>query len=254
MHLARTDVPLALHDLHRCLAVDAPASIVVSTGDEEVGPYPGDDFPVRRLSYWPEQLLIDVLTGAGFEVTRVDHPTRPPLDRISVEVTRGRTLADTVGPDMRLLVCGLNPSVWSADVGVGFARPGNRFWPAALDAGIVSVDRDPVHALRRHGVGLTDLVKRATPRADGLTRDEYRDGLARIDRLATWLSPRAICFVGLAGWRAATDRNATAGIQERTIGDRPVYVMPSTSGVNASSSRADLATHLAAAAALADAN
>ncbi len=81
---------------------------------------------------------------------------------------------------MRLLVCGLNPSVYSADAGRGFARPGNRYWPAALAAGIVSRDRDTRHALLHHGVGMTDLVKRATPRADELTIDEYRDGVERV--------------------------------------------------------------------------
>ena len=65
---------------------------------------------------------------------------------------------------MRLLVCGLNPSIYSADAGVGYARPGNRFWPAAIAAGLVTEDRDPRHALSHHGVGITDLVKRATGR------------------------------------------------------------------------------------------
>ena len=60
-----------------------------------------------------------------------------------MQATRARSLPDTVGPGMRLLVCGLNPSVYSADAGIGFARPGNRFWPAAIAAGIVTVDRDP---------------------------------------------------------------------------------------------------------------
>ena len=59
------------------------------------------------------------------------------------------TLADSVGPGMRLLVCGINPSPFSADVGVGYGRPGNRFWPAAVAAGVAPVDRDPVAALAR---------------------------------------------------------------------------------------------------------
>lgn len=146
---------------------------------------------------------------------------------------------------MRLLVCGLNPSVRAADAGVGFVTPGNRFWRAALAAGIVTRDREPRHALIAHGVGMTDLVKRATPRADALTSDEYRAGLERLDRLCEWLAPRAVCLVGLAGWRAAVDRKATAGWQERSLGGRPVYVMPSTSGLNAASSLGELTDHLA---------
>ena len=49
---------------------------------------------------------------------------------------------------------------------------------------------------------MTDLVKRATPRADALTRAEYRAGVERLDRLCAWLEPDAVCMVGLAGWRS----------------------------------------------------
>jgi TDG/mug DNA glycosylase family protein len=248
VHLARQQMPMAWHDLHRALAVDAIAEIVVFAGDTDHGAFPDDDFPGRRFSAWPAQLLTDVVEGAGFSI---DEHRRVQRDDLEIEhdllVTRQRTLADTVGPGMRLLVCGLNPSLYAADAGAGFARPGNRFWPAAIAAELVSRANDPVHALTAHGVGMTDLVKRASPRADDLTAAEYGHGLARIDRLAAWLAPRAICFVGLAGWRAAVDRKATTGVQDRTLGGRPVYVMPNTSGVNASSSLADLTAHLRAA-------
>jgi TDG/mug DNA glycosylase family protein len=154
---------------------------------------------------------------------------------------------------MRLLVCGLNPSVYSADAGTPFARPGNRFWPAALGAGLVQRDRDPIDALATSGIGLTDLAKRATRTAAELDDDEYRKGLARVERLVRWLQPRAVCFVGLAGWRAVVDRRATAGLQPQPLGERPVYLMPSTSGLNGRSSLTDLIAHLRAAASLADA-
>jgi TDG/mug DNA glycosylase family protein len=151
---------------------------------------------------------------------------------------------------MRLLVCGLNPSLYAADAGVGYARPGNRFWPAALAAGIASVDRDPWHALRHHGTGFTDLVKRATVAAAELDGDEYRHGLARLAHLCTLLRPAAIAFCGLTGWRAATgERGAVAGWQQRPVGPTPAYVLPNPSGLNAHTSAADLATHLTRAAA-----
>jgi TDG/mug DNA glycosylase family protein len=180
-------------------------------------------------------------------------PPAPSSDVLSVSARRSRTLADTVGPDMRLLVCGLNPSLYAADAGVAFARPGNRFWPAARAASLVTADRDPDHALRRHGIGLTDLVKRATVTASELTAAEYRSGLERVEHLIRWLRPATVCFVGLAGWRAAVDRAAQAGIQPGGLGGVPVYVMPSTSGLNARSSLEDLTGHLRAAARLADA-
>lgn len=186
------------------------------------------------------QQRLDLLEGAGFE------PRGPTGEQVETE--RVRSLADTVGPDLTLLICGLNPSPASADDGVGFARPGNRFWPAALAAGLVSVDRDAQHALEHHHLGMTDLVKRTTRRADELTRAEYIHGLGRLERLAGWLEPSAICFVGLAGWRAAADRKAGAGWQDQTLGGRPVYLMPSTSGLNAHSRLDDLTAHLEAAA------
>ncbi|MGI9599129.1 MAG: mismatch-specific DNA-glycosylase, partial [Acidimicrobiales bacterium] len=143
------------------------------------------------------------------------------------------------------------PSIYSADIGIGFGRPGNRFWPAALDAGLVDRDRDPRRALTDNGIGMTDLVKRATRRADELASGEYREGLDRVRRLVEWLKPAVVCFVGLAGWRSAVDRSAVAGRQDDHFGGTPVYVMPSTSGLNANSRLADLVEHLRAAAAIA---
>ncbi len=179
----------------------------------------------------------DLARGAGFEPT--DHDRYRRLE----------SLPDYVGPNMRLLVIGLNPSPSSAASGVGFARPGNRFWPAAIAAGLVEEDRNPLDALEHHGVGFTDLAKRTTKRAAELEPHELTDGFARVDRLCRWLEPAACVMVGLLGWRTAVDRGAGAGWHATGIGGRPVYVMPSTSGLNAHANLEDLTAHLAAAAA-----
>lgn len=246
VHLAATDVPMALADLHRALRVDAPIELALFGGQGEGRDlYSDDDFPGRWFSTWSADRLRDVVLGAGFTITELDERADDRANvSFTVRATRARTLPDMVGAGMRLLVCGLNPSVHAADAGVGFVTPGNRFWPAALEAGLVSRDRDPRHALLAHGVGMTDLVKRSTPRAEALTRDEYRAGVERVDRLCTWLQPGALCVVGLAGWRSAVDRKAVAGWQPSTLGGRPVYVMPSTSGLNAATSLRDLTEHL----------
>ena len=178
-----------------------------------------------------------VLLGGGF-VLADDDSAPPPRTWV-----RARTLADTVGAEMSILMVGLNPSVYAADMGVGFGRPGNRYWPAALRAGIVSADRDPLHALIRHGVGMTDLVKRATARADELDRSEYVAGGVRLAQLVSWLQPGIVCVVGLTGWRAAVDRRAVTGLQPEPLGTRPVYVMPNPSGLNAHVTVDGLADH-----------
>jgi TDG/mug DNA glycosylase family protein len=243
MHVAAESLPLALADAHRALRVGGALHVQVTSDRKREN---ADDlFPGRHFEWWPAERLHDIVVGAGFDVDSFVDDGEEWLD---VEATRARTLADTIGPGMRLLVVGLNPSVYSADAGHGFARPGNRFWPAASDAGIVSRTHDPVHALRVDGVGMTDLVKRATPRADELTRDEFRTGIARVERLVTWLAPSAVCFVGLTGYRAALDRGAQIGWQPRDFGGRPAYVMPNPSGVNAHARPDELAAHLRAAA------
>ena len=246
IHLARGEVPLALADLHRALVPGATVELHLFAGDTEWDERAGDDFPGRRYSRWPEEWLRDMLVGAGLAVEDIEQRDNVLL----VAATRLQTLADTVAPGMRMLVCGLNPSLYAAEVGVGFARGSNRFWPAARAAGLVTRERDPRHALVAHGVGMTDLVKRSTRQAAELTAAEYTEGLARLERLAQRLEPGVVCFVGLAGWRAAMDRRASPGPQSRRIGGRPAYVMPSTSGLNARTSLAELTAHLRAAAAL----
>lgn len=217
-------VPLHLALLHRPLA----------PGDRvEVGPevFAGCD-PL---------LVADLVEGAGFE----PGPGEGPVPRVLV---RRRTLADTVGPGMRLLVCGLNPSLVAADAGYGYAGATNRFWAAAMAAGLVAHPRDPLSALASDGVGMTDLVKRASPGAAVLATGEYRAGAGRVERLVRRLRPGAVVFVGLAGWRAAVDPGAATGWQEEGFGGAPAYVMPSTSGRNAHARLADLVGHLRAAA------
>jgi TDG/mug DNA glycosylase family protein len=245
LHVPGVRLPMALAHLHWAMAVGGPVYLDVRRGDRE-GPRPGDDFPGRFFSEWQADRLCEVMVGAGFAVDDVDVEEQ----WVRVWGRRQRTLPDTVGLGMRLLVCGLNPSVYAADAGVGYARPGNRFWPAAEAAGLVVRDRDPIDALRR-GIGMTDFVKRATPSAAELRPDEYRDGARRVERLVHWLRPRAVCFVGLAGWRAAVDRRATAGAQPAGFGGATAYVMPSTSGLNAHASFAALVEYLRAAASLA---
>ena len=188
----------------------------------------GATVELRQPATYDDQRWADVLEGAGF----------------SDSGERLWTLADSLAPRMRMLIVGLNPSPASADGAVAFARPGNRFWPAMLGAGLAARDRDPRALLRDQHIGMTDIVKRTTRRADELDPVEFQEGMARLERLVEWLEPKSLCFVGLAGWRAAVERKATSGWQDREIGGRPAYVMPSTSGLNASAQLPDLTQHL----------
>jgi TDG/mug DNA glycosylase family protein len=247
LHVPKPRLPLALAQLHRALGPGAPIELTFIPGDYEGSSLPGDDFPGRFFACWDPAALQEILTGAGFDTTECAVRER----WIDLRATRARTLPDFVGPDMAMLVCGLNPSLRSADAGLGYAGPSNRFWVAAIDAGLVTRPRDPWHALRHHGMGMTDLVKRATVGAGELKATEYLEGVSRVEHIVEWLEPDVVCFVGLAGYRAAVDRRAQPGLQPGRFGGRPAYVMPSTSGLNARTSRAELTDHLRAARALA---
>ena len=250
LHVPRVRLPMALWDLQRVLAVGAPFELQVLEGEYEGDALPGDEVGGRYFAGWPPDRLAEVVTGAGFDVD--PDSVTVSGDEVRLRATRARSLADTIGPGMRLLLCGVNPSIFSADAGVGYARPGNRFWPALRAAGLVDRDRDAADALLGHRIGMTDFVKRPTRTAAEVTVDEYRLGHARVEHLVEWLQPGAVCFNGLAGWRSVVNPRAVAGLQPELIGGRPAYVMPSTSGLTARCSLDELADHLRAAAAAAD--
>jgi len=176
-----TDLPLLLADLHLALL-------------------PGDEVRIRLDPVpdagWTLQRADDLLVGAGFVPDTISWCD---TGRVEVAATRIRSLPDTVAPDLRLLVVGLNPSPSSADTAVGYHRGGNRFWPAVLEAGLASVDREPRRALRDHKLGMTDLVRRTTARAEEVDPEEFSAGFARVERLVGWLAPARRASWALAG-------------------------------------------------------
>ncbi|MEA3020078.1 MAG: hypothetical protein QOI47_1602 [Actinomycetota bacterium] len=238
-------LPMALADRDRTMTLGAPLELVVFRGDGTWVSDRDDDLPGRRSWQWQPEDLAAVVGGAGFDGVDVRVVPRPDgAVELHVSATRARMLPDFVGPDLRVLFCGYNPSLYAADRGVPFARPGNRFWPAALASGLLTVDRDPWHAVRYHRVGFTDLVTRASVAAAELTGAELRAGFERVTALCEWLAPEVICFLGVGGWRQIVDPKATAGWQPTRLGSTRVYVMPNPSGLNASTQHAGFVEHL----------
>src|SRR5437588_2108104 len=99
-------------------------------------------------------------------------PWRPTRQQIADAA--GKYLPDLLAPSLRVLFCGINPSLYSAAVGHHFARPGNRFYPALFAAGLTERLYSPFEdrELLRLGYGLTNLVGRATARAEELSAEE----------------------------------------------------------------------------------
>ena len=141
-----------------------------------------------------------------------------------------------IAPGLDVLFCGINPSLLSAERGHHFARPGNRFWPALHGAGFTPRPFTPYEdrELPRHGVGITNVVDRPTRAAAELTAAELRRGAEALAALVAEFQPRVLAVVGLQAWRTGFGvKDAGVGLQERTVGGRPAWVLPNTSGLNA---------------------
>jgi double-stranded uracil-DNA glycosylase len=154
-----------------------------------------------------------------------------------VAAARGGTIPDVARPGLRVLFCGINPGLYSAATGHHFARPGNRFWPALHRSGFTPREfrPDEQDQLLGLGLGITNIVARATARADELTTQELAEGGELLRDKARRLRPRWLAIVGVTAFRAAFGQpHATVGAQRLTIGVTSLWVLPNPSGLNAS--------------------
>lgn len=184
--------------------------------------------------------------------------------RAELEAFRGQEVDDLVGPGLKLLFVGINPGLWTAAVQTHFAHPTNRFYPALAAAGITGyeVDRaagmsdaDRAHLVAR-GVGLTNLVGRATARASELSAVELREGGERLLRFVAEHRPKVVAIAGISAYRDAFgERAAVLGRQPETLDGASrwsaaaLWVVPNPSGLNAHETVASLAAAYAAPAA-----
>ncbi|WP_092530164.1 G/U mismatch-specific DNA glycosylase [Amycolatopsis arida] len=156
--------------------------------------------------------------------------------KAELAAAHGRTIEDVIAPGLRVLFCGINPGLYSGATGHHFARPGNRFWPALHAAGFTPRVLRPgeQHELLRYGLGVTNLVARATARADELTSDELRAGGAALAAKVARYRPAWLAVVGITAYRTAFGQpKADVGPRDERIGGAPVWVLPNPSGLNA---------------------
>jgi double-stranded uracil-DNA glycosylase len=170
--------------------------------------------------------------------------------RSQLESYRDGTLPDLLGPEVKLLFVGINPGLLTVAVQSHFGRRGNRFYPALFRAGITDrlidasagfVPEDVAHLLDR-GIGITNLVARATARADELTPDELAAGGRALAQRVAQVRPNVVAMLGITAYRIGFDRRrATVGRQAERLGGAELWVVPNPSGLNAHASVAGLA-------------
>jgi TDG/mug DNA glycosylase family protein len=145
-------------------------------------------------------------------------------------------LADLVGPDLRVLFCGINPGTLSGELGLHFARRGNRFWRLLCAGGFTESVLLPAdqHVLPGLGIGITNLVGRVTAAASELTASELREGATELQVRVERLRPRCVAVLGLGAYRTAFHRpQATIGPQPEPLGDSLLWLLPNPSGLQA---------------------
>jgi double-stranded uracil-DNA glycosylase len=179
-------------------------------------------------------------------------PTQPRPTRAELEAARALTVPDVLpgaaDPPLAVLFCGINPGLVTALTGHHFGRPGNRFWPALHRSGFTPRLLRPAEQgeLRGLGLGITNMVARATARADELTDDEVRAGGARLCELVAATRPRWLAVVGITAYRVAFDApRAAVGPQEAALGQTRVWLLPNPSGLNAHWQLPELAAEFA---------
>ncbi|MCX4728015.1 G/U mismatch-specific DNA glycosylase [Streptomyces sp. NBC_01020] len=153
-----------------------------------------------------------------------------------LEAARDRIVPDVVAEGLSVLFCGINPGLMTAATGHHFARPGNRFWPVLHLSGftprrLAPSEQDDLLGL---GLGITNVVARASARADELSAEEYREGGRILTAKVEKLKPRWLAVVGVTAYRTAFhEPKARIGPQTRTIGSTRIWALPNPSGLNA---------------------
>jgi TDG/mug DNA glycosylase family protein len=163
--------------------------------------------------------------------------------RAEILAAHGKTIPDVIAPGLRVLFCGINPSLYSAAIGHHFGRPGNRFWPTLHASGFTERLLSPFEdrLLLEVGCGITNLVARATATANELTADELRHGGQLFRRKVIRYSPAVIAFLGITVFRTAFERaNASLGEQRDRLLSSRIWVLPNPSGLNAHYQLAEL--------------
>ena len=169
-------------------------------------------------------------------------PFRPT--RADLAAAAGKTVPDVIAPALDVLFVGINPGLYTAAIGHHFGRPGNRFWPALHAAGFTPRLLSPFEErqLLDLKLGVTNVVARASARADELSDAELLAGAAVLRKKVRRYTPRFVAVLGVTAYRTAFARpRATTGRQAEALEGAVVWVLPNPSGLNAHYHADDLA-------------
>jgi TDG/mug DNA glycosylase family protein len=164
-------------------------------------------------------------------------PTTPwKPTKAQVLAARNKFIPDLAAENLIVLFAGINPGLYTAAIGRHFGRPGNRFWPALYEGGFTPRLFSPFEEslLLDLKFGITNIVQRATARADELTDDELRAGGQKLEAKVRRWRPTVVAFVGIHPYRVVSGiKDARVGLQTPRFGGSHAWVLPNPSGINA---------------------
>lgn len=147
-----------------------------------------------------------------------------------------RTTEDLIRENLKVLFCGINPGMWSGATGFHFAKPGNRFWKTLHLAGFTNRLLHPSEEqeLLENGYGITSFCRRTTATAAELSTEEIIAGGKILEKKVEKLTPQFLAVLGIGAYRTAFNNpKAQLGLQEETITNTRVWLLPNPSGLNA---------------------
>lgn len=162
------------------------------------------------------------------------HPMKR-LTRAQEELAKNRSVPDLIDQDLAVLLVGINPSLSSGATGYHFATPGNRLWPALHGAGLTSrlLRPDETAELLSSGIGISNLVNRATRTAAEVDTEELLDGARKLRSTVEVYQPKIVVVLGIGAFRRAFDQpSAQIGRQSVGLGRTQLWLLPNPSGLN----------------------
>lgn len=185
------DIDVDGHDLSLDFIITPDETIVTNT------PYPK-----------PDGIAWDLLDADDMEAM----PVLAELRRYKWE---SFSTPDLLAPGLRVLFVGINPGRKSAERGHNFAGPGNHFWRLLHDAGWTPRRYEPheEERLLTHGIGITNVVARASRGEDDLSWDELVAGGLKLRDTIERLRPRIVALLGKNVYRAYAGLRRSAKVE-----------------------------------------
>ena len=160
--------------------------------------------------------------------------TRNRFNGMSEEEVMKLTLPEYLKEGLDIVFVGINPGLTSAFKGHYYSGPGNHFWKCLNLSGLIDeeVGYSDDWRMLSYGIGMTDIVSRATRGSNDLTKSELIEGGKLLKEKLKKYRPKVVVFNGKTGYEMFSGKKKShfGKQKERVEGTNTfMWVMPSSS-------------------------